>query len=443
MLQGNSADENAVWPSGGGCVLREGMNFWLLLFAGLLAGKLAAELWLDALNRRHARRMAGAVPEAFRGFMNDETYKKSAEYTLAKNRFGAIETVYDAAVLAAVVLTGFLPWLYEFFTGLFGGYGTRGWAQALVLFFTGTALALPGLPFEWWGQFRLEERFGFNKSTLKLWITDKLKGLVLGAALGVPLLWALLGLAGKPGWWLWAFSLFFIFQIVMMIVYPMFIMPWFNKFEPLPDAELRKRLMRLAERAGFRARAVLVMDGSKRSGHSNAFFTGFGKFRRIVLFDTLMEQLAPEELEAVLAHEIGHYKLGHVWKMLAASSLFMLLGFWALGQLTASERFVSSFGFEYTPGLAAPAILLFGLLSGLAAFWLAPVFNFFLRKNEYAADIFARQAVGGNPAPLIQALRALHEKNLSNLTPHPAYSAFHYSHPALLERETALREQTG
>ncbi len=283
----------------------------------------------------------------------------------------------------------------------------------------------------------MEARFGFNKSTLQLWLGDKLKGVLLAAVIGFPLLWALLSLVLWVGrwWWVWGFALIFAFQLLMMVLYPKLILPLFNKLTPLPDGELRTRLLALADRTGFKAQTIEVIDGSKRSGHSNAYFTGFGRFRRIVLFDTLISQLTPEELEAVLAHEIGHYRRGHIPRMLAISAIIQLGALAAIAALAESGWFNPAFGFP--AGEIAPAFLLFGLLSGAAMFWLTPLANLFSRKHEYEADAFAREAMGG-PAPLVAALRKLAQKNLSNLTPHPWYSGFHYSHPTLVERERAL-----
>jgi STE24 endopeptidase len=227
----------------------------------------------------------------------------------------------------------------------------------------------------------------------------------------------------------------FAFQMLMMILYPKLILPLFNKLTPLPEGELRSRLLALGERTGFKANTIEVIDGSKRSGHSNAYFTGFGRFRRIVLFDTLIAQLTPEELEAVLAHEIGHYRRGHIPKMIALSAATMLGGFAVIAWLARSLWFNTAFGFP--PGEIAPSFLLFGLLSGVVTFWFAPLSNLMSRKFEYEADAFARDAIGG-PAAMIGALRKLAQKNLSNLTPHRWFSGFYYSHPTLVEREAAL-----
>ena len=406
----------------------------LPVIAALIVLRLAAELWLSALNRREVRRHAGAPPPAVAAIVDAPTYVKAVAYTLAKSAFARIEMIFDAGVLALAVFSGVLPWL---FAGMDAWAPGSAWSGALFILFASGLLSVPDLPFEWWAQFRLEEKFGFNKSTPRLWVTDKLKGLALGVAIGFPLLWALLALVRAAGgaWWLWGWGLLFGFQLLMMVLYPKLILPLFNKLTPLPEGELRGRLMALADRTGFRAQTVQVIDGSKRSAHSNAFFTGFGRFRRIVLFDTLIAQLAPDELEAVLAHEIGHYRLGHVPRMLAVSAALQLGGFAALAWLARSGWFTAAFGFP--AGALAPAFLLFGLLGGLVTFWFSPVANFFSRRHEYQADAFARNAMG-TPGPMVGALHKLAQKNLSNLTPHPLFSGFYYSHPTVTEREQAL-----
>lgn len=414
------------------------MNIVLTTFLVLLLVKLGAEICLDLLNRREVSRHAGSIPAGLKGIMDEPTYAKAVDYTLAKNRLSLVENIYSSAILGVIILSGFLPWLYSQFGAWFGRHV---WSDALYIVATLLLISLPAVPLEWWAQFRLEERFGFNKQTPKLWMSDKLKGLLVGLVIGFPLLYLLLALVNWVGdwWWVWGFVLFFAFQLVMMVLYPMVIMPLFNKFTPLPEGELRERLMELADRTGFQASTILVMDGSRRSTHSNAFFTGFGRFRRIVLFDTLIHQLQRPELEAVLAHEIGHYKRGHIPRMLVLSALMVLIAFAAIAYLARSDWFYAGFGFASAEHSVAPAFLLFALLSGLVTFWLTPIINKLSRKHEYEADAFARAAVG-SPAPLLDALRKLSEKNLSNLTPHPLYSGFYYSHPTLLERQGALQE---
>lgn len=404
--------------------------------AVLMLLRLAGELLLSALNRAEVRRHAGSAPPAVAAIMDVPTYEKSVAYTLEKSKFGAITELFDTFVLALVIFGGVLPILY----GHVAAWGTPGavWDDALFILIAGVLLSIPALPFEWWAQFRLEAKFGFNKSTPGLWVSDKIKGLGLMFALGFPLLWALLSLVGWVGeaWWLWGFGLIFGFQLLMLVLYPKLILPLFNKLTPLPEGELRTRLLALGDRTGFHATTIQVMDGSKRSGHSNAFFTGFGRFRRIVLFDTLIAQLDAEELEAVLAHEIGHYRRGHIPKMIAMSAATMFSAFAVIAWLARSPWFNLTFGFP--AGELAPAFLMFGLLSGLVTFWFSPLMNLLSRKHEYEADAFARDAMGG-VTPMIGALRKLAQKNLTNLTPHPWFSAFFYSHPTLVEREHSLR----
>jgi STE24 endopeptidase len=413
------------------------MNTILLAFIFLLILKLVTSTILDLINLSYVKRQSSAVPDSFRDFIDPPTYRKSIDYTVAKTRFGRINDVYDSVILAGVILSGLLPWLYS---GLSAVFGSGIWGQALVLFVVALVLGLPGLPFDWWSTFRLEERFGFNKSSQKLWVVDKVKGLIVGFVIGYPLLTLLVFLVTAAGslWWVWGFAVFFLFQLVMVVAYPMFIMPLFNKMEPMEEGELKDRLFALADRTGFKAQTILVIDGSKRSGHSNAFFSGFGRFRRIVLYDTLIEQMGHEELEAVLAHEIGHYKLGHIPKMITLSGGMTLGMFALLGWLAAGTWFAEGFGFSQdVAGQIVPVLLLFMLVSGLLTFWLSPFTSLWSRKHEYEADAFARDAME-SAEPLIRALRKLHKENLSNLTPHPIYSRFYYSHPTLLERERSL-----
>ncbi|MEJ1971688.1 MAG: M48 family metallopeptidase [Lacunisphaera sp.] len=409
---------------------------WLpLTVIGLMTARLVAQLVLEALNRAEVRRRTGALPPALAGVMDEATFAKAADYTLAKSRFSSLELAYDAAWLAIVVFSGVLPWLWTRFDALAPG---AAWSGALFLVATLILLGVPGLPLAWWSQFRLEARYGFNQSTLGLWITDQVKSTALTLLIGFPIAWGLLALVGRMGplWWVWGFGLLFGFQLLMLVLYPKLILPLFNKLTPLPEGEARARLLALSDRTGFRARTIEVMDGSKRSAHSNAFFTGFGRFRRIVLFDTLVNQLAQEELEAVLAHEIGHYKRGHIPKRLVTMALLQFGAFAVIAWLAQAAWFNTAFGLP--AGATAATFLLFGLLGGLATFWFTPVGNWVSRKHEYEADVFARDAMGG-PASLSGALRKLSQKNLSNLTPHPLYSAVYYSHPTLVERERALQ----
>ncbi len=415
------------------------MHWLITTFLVLLALNVVKSLVLDFLNRSSILKNKDSIPEAFRGIMDDETYAKSVAYSLDKNRLSMISTVFDAIVIAAVILVGFLPWMWE---SLEAFWGVSVWAQAGYLIAVMLVLSIPGIPFDWYSTFVLEEKYGFNKSTVKLWVVDKIKGTLVGLAIGLPLITFLIALVGWLGvsWWFWGFAAVFVFQLLMMVLYPKLILPLFNKLEPLEEGEMKSSLMALADKTGFAAKTIEVMDGSKRSGHSNAFFTGFGRFRRIVLYDTLMEQLTQDEVNAVLAHEIGHYKKGHIPKMILMSGLSMLLAFWMIAWLAGSSWFYTGFGFVGVVSIA-PAFLLFSIMSGLITSWLTPVFSILSRKHEYEADAFAKNAMG-EPQSLVSALRKMNEKNLSNLTPHPLYSAFYYSHPTLLEREASLLKES-
>jgi STE24 endopeptidase len=410
---------------------------FILICGALIACKWIAQMALEWLNQRHVLAHAGEVPTAFAQTVTPETYAQSTAYTLAKSRFEMIELTWSALLLGALFYSGVLPWFYRVFGK---AAGAPAWAGAAYLVAVGVALAAADWPLEWHAQFHLEERFGFNTTTPATWWLDRVKGLALSLALGFPLLVLILKLAAWLGaaWWFWAWVCMAVFQLVMMVVAPIWIMPLFNKFNPLPAGTLREALLALGERAGFRARDIQVMDGSKRSRHSNAFFTGLGRFRKIVLFDTLLRQLDQAELESVLAHEIGHYKKGHIPKAMSLSLGGSLPVFYLVAVLAKKDWFLRGFGFA--PGDIVPALLLISLLAGLLAFWISPVFHLLSRRHEYEADAYAA-ALLKRREPLIAALRKLNEKNLSNLTPHPFYSGFYYSHPTLLEREAALARQ--
>ena len=281
------------------------MAIYILITIAVLIGlKLVAQLFLEQLNRREVLAHSNSVPEPFRAMIEPEAYQKGVEYTLAKSRLTRFELVFDAVLLAVILFSGVLPWLYSGFVGQWGGGALVVSAYLVVVMLL---ISLPSLPVQWIEQFRLEERFGFNTTTPKLWWTDRLKGLILTLVIGYPLLLLIVKLVDWTGdsWWLWAWALVMAFQLVMLVLAPIVILPLFNKFTPLPEGSLRDRLLELGSRTGFHAKTILVMDGSKRSRHSNAFFTGFGRFRKIILFDTLIEHLDENELEAVLAHEIA------------------------------------------------------------------------------------------------------------------------------------------
>ena len=402
----------------------------------LILAKWLMQLWLNRLNRRHVKAHADRVPEAFRETMDEATYTKSVDYTLARNAFSAFSISWHFILLIVVLFSGVLPWLLH---GYSSQLGDGLWVMAGFLLLAPLILSLFSLPLGWYGQFRLEERFGFNTTTQATWWMDWAKGILLSLILGWPMIALVLWLFkwGAEWWWLWAWGSLMVFQLLMVILAPKIIMPLFNKFTPLPDGTLKKRLLALGERTGFSAQTIQVMDGSRRSRHSNAFFTGFGRWRKIVLFDTLIEQLQEEELEAVLAHEIGHYKKRHIPKTLALSAAGSLVGFWVVSFLVKQAWFVEAFGFQFQSGQPVPALLLLVLLGGTVSFWMLPLANLLSRKYEYEADAYAAGVMGGTDS-MIGAVRKLAEKNLSNLIPDPIFSRFYYSHPTLLEREKAL-----
>ena len=417
------------------------MPLFALIVLALIIARFVTELWLSRLNQGYVRAHANTLPPAFRGIIDHDTYRRSVEYTLAKSRFAEIVTLFDAGLLGGLLFSGVLPWAFGKFVAVFG---TAVLALAVFLFVTGLALSILNLPFAWYAQFKLEARFGFNTTAPKTWILDRMKRLLLAVVLALPLLVLVLKLIDwtGPSWWIWAATIVIAFQFLFLLITPALILPLFNKFTPLPEGTLRDRLFALARRTNFPTRNIEVMDGSKRSRHANAFFTGFGRFRKIVLYDTLVAELGEPELESVLAHEIGHYKKRHVIKLLGVSIASVFISFAGIAWLTHEQWFYRAFGFAYHTGLAAgnvvPAMLLCALLGGTISFWFSPLLHVWSRRFEYEADAFAR-ATMGDGRPLMQALRKLTEKNLSNLTPHPIYSGFYYSHPSLLERERALQ----
>ena len=411
------------------------MNWILTLALALIVARLAAELWLSRLNQRHVRECATSVPDDLKEVLDPATCAKAVEYTLAKARLGQIQGLWNAGILLLLLFSGILPLAFGNWSGK---AGHSAWADSAFLLLVVVVFSSTGLPLDWHAQFRLEERFGFNTTTPATWWLDRAKGFFLLWLLAWPLLALILKLVEwiGPGWWLWAWLTMLAFQLAMFFLAPVILLPLFNKFTPLPTGTLRDRLLGLAARTGFRAYSIFLMDGSKRSRHSNAFFTGLGRFRRIVLFDTLVQQLTESELEAVLAHEIGHFKLKHVLKMLALSAFGALAGFYIVAWLARQAWFGQGFGF-HTPDVAS-TLLLAGLLGGTVSFWLSPILNHWSRRHEFEADRFAAEAMG-EAGSLIGALRKLNRENLSNPAPHPLYSAFYYSHPTLPEREGALK----
>jgi len=403
------------------------------------------ELFLKRANEKHILSMRGDPPSESGDLMDRETWTKATDYSLVKSRFSSVEEIFGVALFVGVFLYVFPFAFSEWKTEVSRSADASPWLCALVATVFLTVLQIPSLFFDWIKQFSLEEKFGFNKSTKGLWVVDKIKGSILGFVFSVLLLalmiwlYRMISSAFPNTWWILVFVVFFGIQLLLMILWPKFIIPLFNKLSPLEAGELKDRLMALSEKTGFKAQAIEVIDGSKRSGHSNAYFTGFGKFRRIVLYDTLIEQMETEEIESVLAHEVGHYKLGHIPKRLAISFFLGLGGFFLLSYLLKSPLFYKDIGLDEDLKMSfAPVLVVFSLALGFFTYWLSPISNYFSRKHEFEADHFAREAVG-SPEPLVSALRKLYVENLSHPLPHPLMTTFHYSHPTLLEREKALR----
>jgi STE24 endopeptidase len=400
-----------------------------------LALQAAVENGLLLLHLRHAARSRG-VPAVLGGQVSPETAERSRAYTLAKGRYALWRGAYGTGLVLAALYSGVLPWLDRTLAGagLAGAHLFVAYLAALQ-----AAFALAGLPFAAWHTFVLEARFGFNRTTLRLWIADGLKGLAISAALGIPLLYAAYGFVRFTGslWWIWLFGFLSLFQLFLLWLWPAVIAPLFNKFAPLPEGELRGRLEALAAEAGFRNRGLFVMDASKRSGHSNAYFAGIVR-PRIVLFDTLVEKMSVDEAAAVLAHEIGHYRRRHVHRRLAAGLAGSFLVLFALSRLVGWPPLAGAFGFAEPSLHAAVAVL--SLAGGAFLFWLSPLSAWISRRHEYEADRYSVRLARA-PEALASALVRLNGENLSNLHPHPWYSAWHYSHPTLVERLRAIERE--
>jgi STE24 endopeptidase len=408
----------------------------LIAYIALAALDLGWALFLTALNYRSVARRAGEVPEGLRASVSEEEARKSAAYSKARMRLTFIASPIEAAVAVAAAATGLFGLLDARIGGLVGGPYWRG---ALFLGIVLLAQGLVSAPFSLLSTFVLEKRYGFNTTRIGTWLLDALKGALLSAALGLPLLYLLYAFIDGAGslWWLLAAAIFSCINVVLSILYPLVIAPLFNKFTPLPEGELATRIAELARRAGFRMGGIFVMDGSKRSRHSNAYFTGLGRVKRIVLYDTLVSSMPADEVVAVLAHEMGHAKKRHVLKMTAASIAFSFIGFWALALLMLWPELYAAFGFA-SPSKHA-ILLILGLVSGPATFFLAPAFSAWSRRHEYEADAFAAAAAG--PDALSSALVRLNRENASNLWPHRLYSFWYYSHPTLSERLEAMRDK--
>ena len=398
------------------------------LLVGALLTNVLLKLWLNARQVRHVAQHRGEVPKTFASQISLSDHQKAADYTLAKAKIAQIGILIDAAVLVGWTLLGGLSAL----NALVLAFMEPGLWQQVVLVLAFTLVGgLFDLPMSLYQTFVLEQKFGFNKMTWKLWLSDAIKGLLLGLLLGVPLIAMVLWLmqAGGAYWWLWTWCALVFWQLFLMAIAPNVIMPLFNKFTPLEDEVLKSRVNALMQRAGFTAKGFFVMDGNKRSAHSNAFFTGFGASKRVVFFDTLLKQLSPSEMEAVLAHELGHFKHRHIFKMMATSFVMTLIGLALLGYVSQQIWFYAGLG--VTPNLMggneAVALLLFMLVVPVFTFLLAPISSWRSRVQEYEADAYA---VSQAPvADLSSALLKLYQDNAATLTPDPLYVKFYYSHP--------------
>lgn len=404
-----------------------------LVFATALGFGLLLRFWLSSRQIRHVAQHREQVPVAFSSTISLAAHQKAADYTLAKARLGLLEMALGAAVLLGWTLLGGLSFLNQALVQLLG----HGMTQQLALLVAFAVLSgVVDLPLSWYQTFVLEQRFGFNKMTLKLWLVDLLKSSLIGALIGLPIAALILWLMAATGnlWWLWAWLFWMGFNLLLLVIYPTLIAPLFNKFAPLEDETLRARVTALMQRCGFSAKGLFVMDGSKRSAHANAYFTGFGAAKRVVFYDTLLAKLSAPEVDAVLAHELGHFKHKHIIKRIVSMFALSLAGFALLGYLTQQVWFYTGLG--VLPNVAssndALALLLFMLVMPVFSFFIAPVFAQLSRKHEFEADAYAVRQTSAQD--LSTALLKLYEDNASTLTPDPLYVRFYYSHPGATER---------
>lgn len=401
------------------------------VFVLALAGAIGLQWWLNLRQLRHIATYRAEVPPAFADKISLPAHQKAADYTSDKVRLGQLELLYSSVLLLVWTLGGGLNLLDSTWSHWLSNPIWHGVAFVISMMLIGSLL---DLPFAIYRTFVIETRYGFNRTTLKLFVTDLVKGIVLTLAIGTPLLWVVLWLMGSAGelWWLYVWAVWMGFSMLMLFVYPTWIAPLFNKFAPLEDPTLRERIENLLSRCGFTSKGIFVMDGSKRSSHGNAYFTGLGDNKRIVFFDTLLKSLQAEEIEAVLAHELGHFKRKHIQKHILAMAGMSLLGLALLGYLAQQAWFYQGLGIQLAGiQLASPpmhvALVLFMLLVSIFGVYFQPLLAYFSRRHEFEADDFA--AKQSNAQDLIRALVKLYEENASTLTPDPLYSAFHDSHP--------------
>ena len=415
-----------------------------LAFCAAVLLSLLTQYWLTTRQMRHVALHRSVVPVAFASSVTLAAHQRAADYTMAKGRFGLWTAALGGAVLLGWTLLGGLDALNTVVReAVMPDLGSLAYQLALL-----AAVMLIGglmeLPLEWYSTFRIEQRFGFNRMGLGLWLADQAKGAVLGAVIGLPLAALVLWLMGVSGglWWLWAWIALVGFNLLLMVIYPTLIAPRFNKFEPLSDESLKARVQALMQRCGFAAKGLFVMDGSRRSAHANAYFTGLGASKRVVFFDTLLQRLTPGEVEAVLAHELGHFKHRHVLKRLLGIFGMSLAGLALLGWLSGQSSFYVGLGVQ--PNMRAPndalALVLFMMALPSFTFFISPLAAHFSRRHEFEADAYACAQSDGRD--LANALLKLHEDNAATLTPDPVYVRFYYSHPPASERLAALPSPT-
>ncbi|MGB6487154.1 MAG: M48 family metallopeptidase [Steroidobacteraceae bacterium] len=409
------------------------MHWPTTLFIAAVAIATAVELWLAARQITAVAAHRDRIPAPFAGQLSPEDHRKAADYTVAKARIGMVSTVVDSIVTLALTVGGGIAAIDALWRHT--GWGEP-WLGLAVIGTVATVVGLVGLPLSVVRTFRIEADFGFNRTTPMIFLGDLGKGIVLAVLIGGPLVLAVLVLMDHAGrwWWLAAFGCWLVVTLLITWAWPAFIAPLFNKFSPLEDASLKGRIEALLERCGFRSSGVFVVDGSRRSAHGNAYFTGIGRHKRIVFFDTLLKQLASPEIEAVLAHELGHFRLRHVRQRLLVSFVTMLVGFALLGWLAGKPGFYRALGVP-TPSTHA-ALILFALVVPVALFFTTPLGSLWSRRHEFAADRFASQHASARE--LASALVKLYRENASTLTPDPLYTAFYYSHPPALERIARL-----
>ncbi len=394
------------------------------LFVSALFSNMVIKLWLAYRQLDHVAAHRAEVPVAFREKVELAAHQKAADYTRAQLHLGMLTVMFEVALLLAFTLGGGIQWLGGWSSATFDGALLQGTVLIVAVLMLQAALEMP---FDLYSTFNIEARFGFNKMTLKLYLLDALKGLLLGLVLGLPLLLGVLWLMGRMGelWWLYVWGVWVSFNLLLLFIYPTYIAPLFNDFEPLQDETQKARIEALLKKCGFAASGLFVMDGSKRSTHGNAYFTGFGKTKRIVFFDTLLERLTPNEVDAVLAHELGHFKRHHVFKRIAFTFAISLGFLWLLAQLQHADWFYLGLGVSSQS--TAIALLLFFMVLPVFTFLLQPIASAYSRKHEFEADEYAAQHTDANE--LVSALVKLFQDNAKTLTPDPLYASFYESHP--------------